>query len=208
MVNVHSQLEVLERRVQDGDDEIHVHPIAIIEILDTEGVQNITQDERDMQNRYLTAPEKDIVPTFWEPRQWDSAATRLTESESNMWREQLREFTPGRMAISIIHKREKSVTIQRRQKKLPTVNSSPSITRFLQTDFDDEADPAVTTTKDTTGSSHAWRGHRIVPSSARRMSTRSNGSVAIPSADALMLYLPTQVFGTDTSDCETDQEIF
>jgi hypothetical protein len=168
-----------------------------------------------MQRRYIIEPDREVVPSFWEPRPWDSPEAIITESESKHLGEQLKEFTPARMADSVLNPvREKSAIIQKPHKKLPIVQGQNDILRFLwapnRGDFNDEARPEPPIIQESNGEVEAappkWKTSHSMEKSQRRMRTRSERS--LPSADDLMLCIPTRLFETDTSDCETDPDVF
>lgn len=89
--NVHFQLEVLEKRIQNGDDEVHEHPAMCVQVLDEEGLNDITEDEMQYRQTYKVRKVRKIKPSFWEPRCYDDEYATLTRNDDRRLREAIRE---------------------------------------------------------------------------------------------------------------------
>ena len=81
--DIHFRLEVLEHRIQMGEDEVHEHPGMAVAVLRSEGVGEVSRKEQRMRENYGTLEERAIVPTFWAPRVYDREEDKLSQEESD-----------------------------------------------------------------------------------------------------------------------------
>ena len=82
LCNIHYQLEIIERRINFGDDDVHQHPAMSVQILQDEGLYDITEEERSLRKQYKFKPFNKIKPDFWEPRCYDDEYARLTPKDN------------------------------------------------------------------------------------------------------------------------------
>lgn len=84
MCNIHYQLEVIEKRIQNGDDEEHDHPAMCVQVLDEEGISKVTSEERKLRDDYEEIKYDKIKPSFWEPRCYDDEYCQLTKNDNKL----------------------------------------------------------------------------------------------------------------------------
>ena len=82
-MNMHYCLEVLEHRIQQGDDKTHDHPGQSVNVYLSSGVGALTPEEQYLRNSYAFKKPDNIVPSFWPSRVWDYQNQTLTAQESN-----------------------------------------------------------------------------------------------------------------------------
>lgn len=78
----HFQHEVIERRIQLGEDPRHGHPALSTEILRAEGPPDASPEEISLRATYTPVEEDNVLPAFWEPRTYDARYRRLSPAES------------------------------------------------------------------------------------------------------------------------------
>ena len=82
IADTHYQLEILEHRIQMGEDPKRDHPAMSLEALEHEGLQNVTKREKERHERYALVQEKHFLPQFWEQRPYDAFYTKLSAEDS------------------------------------------------------------------------------------------------------------------------------
>ena len=82
MCNIHYQLEVIEKRIQNGDDEEHEHPAMCVQVLNEEGLSEVTNEEKKLRGDYDEIKYDQIKPSFWEPRCYDDEYCELTKNDN------------------------------------------------------------------------------------------------------------------------------
>lgn len=82
MCNIHYQLEVIEKRIQNGDDEEHEHPAMCVQVLDEEGLSEVTNEEKKLRSSYEEIIYDKIKPSFWEPRCYDDEYYQLSRNDN------------------------------------------------------------------------------------------------------------------------------
>ncbi|OHT05500.1 hypothetical protein TRFO_26773 [Tritrichomonas foetus] len=100
--NIHYQLEILERRIQFGEDEEHEHPAMAVEILDKFGISEVTDEERMLRKHYLVKSFEKVKPDFWEPRVYDDEYCRLTQRDNRLLMDAIKSSVPTN-EVSIHH---------------------------------------------------------------------------------------------------------
>jgi hypothetical protein len=89
----HYQLEVLEHRIQVGDDETHGHPALAVELLPEFDGTTLTYEEHKLKTNYDCQPTDQLIPQFWEHRSWDDTAHKMSPDDSANLRRELSQFT-------------------------------------------------------------------------------------------------------------------
>jgi hypothetical protein len=85
MRRIHHQFEVLERRINNGDDKTHLHPAMAVRVLLTQAPPSLTNTEKCLAERYDVQPEVFTVPNFWPPRVYDDKVMSLDENDTGIW---------------------------------------------------------------------------------------------------------------------------
>ena len=81
-IELHYNLEVLEHRIQQGDDQFHDHPGQCVNVFLETGVGALTPEEIYFKKGYVLKKPEIIVPSFWPPRVWDNQCITLNPEES------------------------------------------------------------------------------------------------------------------------------
>jgi hypothetical protein len=81
-MKLHHHLEVLEHRIQTGDDPVHEHPVMAISMLRTNRSPAFSPDELVMKRRYRIVDEPHVVPAFWPTRSWDDPEDVMGDDSS------------------------------------------------------------------------------------------------------------------------------
>jgi hypothetical protein len=188
LVATHSQLEILERRVQEGIDEVNMHPILVLNKSPPLRVQDATPEEEKAQTRYTVQREISRIPSYWEPRPWDSPDDNMGESDSEVLKMQLQEYTGDRIRIGITGHSLRQWGNPIPKKKERAKNNQ------LDVDYICEKKQFVPAFEEKPQKQKAKRTE-----SAPRKSSQGRD---------LVLVLSSLLFDTDESDCATDYEMF
>ena len=203
--SVHSMLEVLEHRIQVGDDEVHEHPGMAVSVLANEGVGTVSRKEQRLRENYVTIEERPIVPTFWPRRVYDRPCDLLTANESDDLAAAIEALGTESFTSSMITRRRSWHPHEtQRPTELPpkTVRAEPKPERKrnrrkVDTESSDEF---VVSDDDEVGESQ-----RPV------METRSHKKIVEDEpkkVKSMILRMSSKYFETDESDEETDVECF
>lgn len=79
----HMRLEIIESRINDGIDEVHLHPALSSEIENKREELKITKSELKLKANYRFHKEEKKIPKFWEPRIWDNQKDVMDQEESD-----------------------------------------------------------------------------------------------------------------------------
>ena len=82
MIDVHFELEVLERRIEYCIDTKHGHPALCVKVREEEGISDITRKEKKLRNNYTFIPPVNVIPGFWVPRIYDKPENKMSKEES------------------------------------------------------------------------------------------------------------------------------
>jgi len=89
LVNRHFEIEVIEYRIQEGEDLEHEHPAMAVDIHSKSGIYNFNKKELQHRNRYELKHEKNVVPLFWTNRVWDKDFLKLSELDTQKLKEEI-----------------------------------------------------------------------------------------------------------------------
>ena len=93
IADIHFELEVLERRIEDCVDTKHGHPALCVTVREEEGVSDITRKEKKLRNNYTFIPPVNVVPGFWTKRIYDKPENLLSKEESEALQIKIQEST-------------------------------------------------------------------------------------------------------------------
>jgi hypothetical protein len=80
--SLHFQLEVIEHRIQSGEDQSHDHPALSVTLLSTSDFSNLSYRETVFKTHYRQESRAEQIPGFWVGRPWDSPHRRMTGGET------------------------------------------------------------------------------------------------------------------------------
>ena len=197
MTELHFEIEVIEARIQEGEDEIHEHPAMAQEVHLELGLQSMTKKERQHRNLYELKFEKNIVPLFWEKRVWDKDFYKLDEKESELLKEDILNSINGKK-------------INRKG----SLRSSSKNLKFEESSLTEEFESLVSSSDDSNSNSYSDDEINEIKSKleenpkniGEKMKTRRS----IPQISSLSIKpickFSSKIFNTDNSDCLTDWE--
>jgi hypothetical protein len=86
------KLEIIESRIQKGEDPEHCHPAMAVSLLPDYSFDDVTPEEKEAKRNYQTIIEDQTLPNSWPARFWDTPQDRLSDAQSRALLEKLREF--------------------------------------------------------------------------------------------------------------------
>ena len=93
MADIHFELEVLERRIEDCIDTKHGHPALCVTAREEDGVKDINRKEKKLRNNYTFVPPVNVIPGFWTRRIYDKPENLMSKEESQSLQIKIQEST-------------------------------------------------------------------------------------------------------------------
>ena len=179
----HFHLEVIEHRIQIGDDRFHGHPAMSVSVLPQFDETALSYREKKLKTHYGSADLSEPRPAFWEPRVYDTSMRSAQESE--------------RLAQRIAEIQKEVETVRRREeraaRKVKRYMTSPDYSE----DYGEEESDEV--------------GGRTPPVSPLRRTHVRTRSVGLPddgeSERPVFVRVSTRDFATDDSDTTDFDEL-
>jgi hypothetical protein len=177
------QLEIIEARIQRGEDLEHCHPAMAVSLVSDFSLDDITPQEKEAKRNYETIIEDQTIPNSWPPRFWDSPHDRMSDAQSRELLEKLREFQSDAFLLSGPKQKVRRIKKPSPHGASDSSNSEQTADEeFIESSPSEAAGPPRT-----------------------RIRTRSAGRIR----DAveyrrLCVRLSSKCFATDNSDDETD----
>ncbi|KAH0786180.1 hypothetical protein GPJ56_009857 [Histomonas meleagridis] len=184
ITDIHYQLEIIEHRIQMGKDEKHDHPAMSLQVLETEGLPNVTKKEKERKSRYMLIEEEHYLPRFWEPRSYDSQYKPLSKEDNESLEEMIR--------LSLVDD-GKTSTIKTRQR---TWNPHEVKAPY------ESAQYSMPTVKDTFVQKKKHQNENSEKLKVKEKKIRKKKSKVLVGSHA-MICVPSMLFDTDLSD-DTD----
>jgi hypothetical protein len=94
IVGIHTQLELWELRINNGQDARYRHPAHAIVAAKENPDCELTKAEKGRAGRYREVKIKEKTPLFWTPRPWDKEV--MDEAESQALAVKIEEAKQGR----------------------------------------------------------------------------------------------------------------
>lgn len=186
--DIHYKLEVIEHRIQVGDDQQHDHPAMSIGIYKNNFVlKNLTYREKKLKTHYAKESIEEQRPGFWEPRPWDK--NMMSVDDSKALKEKIAVLT--KECNEIKHKEDK----KRRGISGPKYKEKRMEQDFLDLDtivYDSEDDSPPETPKPAPAAS---------PARSTPVRTRSSGPLEDWREEKpVLVKICSRVYNTDDSD--------
>lgn len=134
-VDLHHKLEIIEHRIQSGQDKQRGHPAMCVHVLEHEGVVPQTRSELKMMKNYEVIDPKCVIPSFWERRVYDKESDCLNVDDSNELRATIDRCAVGDGNTSHVVTRRRSWRPHAAQKRKMFGSSSEDI--FATEESDD-----------------------------------------------------------------------
>lgn len=185
--DMHYKLEVIEHRIQVGDDHQHDHPAMSVAIYrDNFVLKNLTYKEKKLKTHYTKEVVDELRPAFWEPRPWDIGVMNADDS--------------GRLKERIAVLTKEASEVRRKDDRKRRGGSMKHRERRMQRDFldldtvvYDSEDDSITETPRTTPAAS--------PARSTPVRTRSSGPLEDWKEEKpVLVKIASRVFATDDSD--------
>ncbi|EAX86526.1 hypothetical protein TVAG_315930 [Trichomonas vaginalis G3] len=100
MSKKHLRLSLLERRINLGEDHVHLHPGMVPNLEKEKDDLNFTDIELEEAGDFKTHFEETIIPTWWPKRPWDKSKDCLDTKESEELLEKIKNSTKRRYGLN------------------------------------------------------------------------------------------------------------
>jgi hypothetical protein len=188
--DVHYRLEIIEGRIRMGDNPENDHPALSISLLPHYSFKKLSPPEKEAKENYVTISEENWVPTFWEPRFWDTPQNFMTVGESCRLKEKLAAF------------QSPSFFPPTKGRSHPSKKRPPA--RLLSPDLSTTTD-SIATESDDEEFDHSSSEPAPDPFPRTHIRTRSAGPVCdAPPKRHFVVHFSTKFYETDDIDDETD----
>jgi hypothetical protein len=197
--NLHHRLEVIEHRIQSGQDTKHLHPAMAVSVLQSHKPLTFTKSEAKMARRYGLIHETQTIPKFWTRRPWDSPNEVMDVESSLNLKSQIRTASRAALPPKKIDRFAPDAPPKKRivrQKPKP----KPEPVR------EEEIRPRPPPPSRTEG--QAPHPKRIESQTPRGCAFSEELLARMDERFAFRLTLPADLYGTDASCDETDGDVF
>jgi hypothetical protein len=186
---LHHRLEVIEHRIQTGQDLKHAHPALAVSALHSHKSLTFTKSEAKMRRQYRIVEEPHTIPKFWTKRDWDSPADVMDVESSLNLKSQIRTVT--RLPPPL----KKSATSSPKtipKKRIVRQKPPPKPETVREAEIRQRPPPAP----------------RIETQERRGLDLSADLTARMEERVAFRLSLPADLYGTDASGDETDFDVF